>query len=79
MRFYQLETVWKDGDAGETYSRYTWHGTEQEAVRLRSALFTAGKLVGLKREQRIDPVDIPTSKAELLAFLKINVTTEVII
>lgn len=82
MRFYQLEVkqntaVSEDVLIVETVTH--WFGTERDAVIARNQMFKEGKLVGLKREQVIYPVDVPTDKAGLLKFLQDNVTNQVIV
>lgn len=82
MRFYQLEMrvnvpVAESTSIVEVVTE--WFGTERDAVVYRNAKFQSGQLVGLKREQKIEPIDVPTDKAGLLKFLKNNVTRAVIV
>lgn len=82
MRFYQFESKRKIIERGHVVGETvvtTWHGTEREAVQLRGTLFKANLLAGLKRESKIYPIDVPTDKAGLLAFLKANVQVPVVI
>lgn len=92
MKFYQLtykrkpkpigfinETaICPDGQESGS-SQAEWFGTERDAVRRRGELYKAGALVGMKREAKIDPVEVPTDKAGLLRFLMANVPGEVIV
>ena len=47
-----------------------WFGTEREAIQRRGELFASGVCVGLKRQQMIYPVDVPTKKEDLLDWLR---------
>lgn len=49
-----------------------WFGSERDAVVRRLELWNAGKLVGKKKDHEIWPVDIPTRKEDLLAWLRVN-------
>lgn len=83
MRFYQLETKQKvkvpESEEQSTVVMPFWFGTERDAIVERNKLHQSGKTVGLKREQMIYPVDVPTDKAGLLKFLQNNVTKPVIL
>lgn len=83
MRFYQLiyETNSLSYDDKDKQSnQYTeWFGSERDAVIRRAALFKTGTIVGLKRKQTIDPIDVPTDKAGLLKFLQSNIIIPVIV
>jgi len=46
-----------------------WFTSERAAVVRRLDLFNKGELAGKKRENNIWGVDIPTRKAELVAWL----------
>lgn len=46
-----------------------WFGSERDAVVRRLALFNAGELHGKKKDHEIWPVDVPTRKEDLLAWL----------
>jgi hypothetical protein len=46
-----------------------WFGAERDAVVRRLELFKAGKLQGKKSDHEIWPVDVPTTKADLLVWL----------
>ncbi len=74
MRFYQFEyrerVVDKISGVQVEVPHNEWFGSEREAVVRRLSLFKAGKLVGKKKEHPIWPVDIPTDKRGLLAFLR---------
>ena len=76
MRVYQFEfqlaaekTVTTEGSVIYPTHRQ-WFGSEREAVTSRLDLFKAGKLVGKKSDHEIWPVDIGTSKPDLLAWLR---------
>lgn len=82
MRFYQLEAnILTKDPQGDTASTVVpeWHGTERQAVVRRNELFKAGKLAGLKRENLVSAIDVPTDKAGLLTFLQRNVTGLVVL
>lgn len=51
-----------------------WFGSERDAVVRRLKLFNDGMLEGKKGDHVIWPVDIPTDKQGLLAWLKENAT-----
>lgn len=76
MRFYQLEYFAKadqtSGPDGASTTPVTreWFGAERDAAVRRLELFRAGKLVGKKRDHLVWQVDVPTTKPELLAFLR---------
>lgn len=75
MRFYQFEYKLQDTDkvTGETTVSETireWFGSEREAVIRRMEFFKAGRLAGKKKDNPIWPVDIPTDKKGLLAWLR---------
>lgn len=78
MRFYQLEYI---SSAGTIVPHHEgadmvfpgvreWFASEREAVVRRLELYKAGKLRGKKNDAQIWPVDIPTDKRGLLAFLR---------
>lgn len=69
MRFYQFEYTHVD-DSSDAPTHSEWFGSEREAVVRRLGLFKAGKLRGNKSSHHIWPVDIPTDKQGLLAWLK---------
>jgi hypothetical protein len=74
MRFYQFEyreliTDKVSGVQVEVPHR-EWFGSEREAVIRRLELFKAGKLAGKKKDNEIWPVDVPTDKQSLLAWLR---------
>lgn len=75
MRVYQL-TYLTQADVlaaeiqGEQPKSVTeWFPSEREAVVRRLALANDGKLAGKKADHEIWPVDIPTDKTGLLAWL----------
>lgn len=75
MRFYQFEYRLQDTDkvTGEVTISPTireWFGSEREAVVRRLELFKAGRLAGKKKDNEIWPVDVPTDKQSLLAWLR---------
>ena len=74
MRFYQLEyrELITDKITGVQVivPHHEWFGSERDAVVRRLDLFKAGKLAGKKTEHFIWPVDIPTRKEDLLAWLR---------
>lgn len=75
MRFYQFEYRTKTTDkiTGETTVSGTireWFGSERDAVVRRMELFRAGSLAGKKKDNEIWPVDVPTDKESLLAWLR---------
>ena len=47
-----------------------WFASERDAVVRRLELFKAGKLLGKKSDHEIWAVDVPTSKPDLLAWLR---------
>jgi hypothetical protein len=72
MRVYQLEylpAVEPGADLNFTRTR-EWFGSEREAVVRRLELFKSSKIHGKKKDAEIWPVDIPTDKLGLLAFLR---------
>lgn len=75
MRLYQFDyrTTETDRVSGEVRVSNVireWFPSEREAVVRRLALFKAGKLVGKKKDNPVWPVDIPTDKKGLLAWLR---------
>lgn len=80
MRFYQLEAkrAYLNPDLTCNEPIITlepeWFGTERAAIIRRNVLFQTKQLIGLKRENLISPIDVPTDKAGLLRFLQDNVT-----
>ena len=81
MRFYQLTkkaiVITDDGPVVER--QVEWFSTERAAIIERNSLFQARKLDGLKRENAILLIDVPTDKAGLLKFLQDNVTSLVVV
>lgn len=78
MQFYQLEYRLKLVDKMSPVGDYVaipkreWFGSERAAVTRRLELFKAGQLVGKKKDNPIWPVDVPTRKEDLLAWLNKN-------
>ena len=75
MRFYQFEYRLQETDkvTGEVTVSDTireWFGSERDAVIRRMEFFKAGRLAGKKKDNEIWPVDVPTAKADLLAWLR---------
>jgi hypothetical protein len=56
------------GDVAPAVTR-EWFGSERDAVVRRLDLFNKGLLLGKKADHTIDPVDVPTAKADLLVWL----------
>ena len=80
MRIYQFEYKLRPPDMfpapgqmliiNPDYPIREWFASEREAVVRRLELFKAGKLLGKKSDHEIWPVDIPTDKQGLLAWLR---------
>lgn len=56
----------------ETSAKFHWDGTQADAAKRRKELKSSGDFGKVSTEE----VDVPTSKAELLAWLNANVTGE---
>lgn len=77
MQFYQLEYTPKvfDKVLGEEFAltpKREWFGSERAAVVRRLELFKAGQLHGKKKDHSIWPIDVPTRKEDMLAWLNQN-------
>lgn len=73
MKLHTLHYTIKVTEADGTIKnviKVEWFGTEREAIQRRGTVFAAGNCVGLKRQQMIYPVDVPTKKEDLLAWLQ---------
>lgn len=74
MRFYEFnfrtQVVDKLTGATSQISNREWYASERDAVVRRLELFKAGKLAGKKSDHEIWAVDVPTSKPDLLAWLR---------
>lgn len=74
MRFYEFQykqlVVDKITNVSVEIPKREWFGSERDAVVRRLWLFRNGYLPGKKADHEIWPVDIPTSKADLLAWLR---------
>lgn len=74
MRFYQFEYRLLEVDkiSGEQTitPKREWYGSEREAVIRRLDLFKKGQLDGKKKDNPIWPIDVPTDKQSLLAWLR---------
>lgn len=55
-----------------TVHKKEWFGSERAAVVRRLELFKADLLCGKKKDNEIWPVEVPTRKADLLAWLNEN-------
>lgn len=73
MRFYQFEFTLKD-DTPDTPIHSEWFGSERVATMRRLELFKRGALRGKKSSHPIWPVDIPTDKQGMLAWLTSELT-----
>lgn len=76
MQFYQFEYYTHEIDkiTGNPITELPvahreWFGAERDAVKRRLELWNAGKLTGKKKDHTIWPVDVPTRKEDLLAWL----------
>jgi hypothetical protein len=72
MQFHSLTFTTKPTEDKPSVTTREWFTNEREAVQRRGVLFESGNLLGLKREQMIHPVEVPTKKEDLLDWLNEN-------
>lgn len=70
---YRLKTVSKiSGEEIVHPTKHEWFGSERAATVRRLELYRSGELAGRKKDNPIWPVDVPTRKEDLLAWLNKN-------